>query len=358
MSVLHLAQLKNDVESAILAIGASNSAVQGQWYYANDTDLYRYGKTDGSLSAAIPFEYITGQADTDSISLSVDAATRELTANLRLDGASDNILQVNSAGAYVKDVTIAPTSSNYLEYDPVTRQISMKAVSVVEITVDSTSTDLAGALTANYSAGTEMQEGDVLHIPLANEVYVHNGGSAGDATDFTRIEKPDLEDSYIRNLFGSTTEAITYNPTDGNVTFNISTQTGNDITLVTGADKGIFLDVSAASVTDTNDVLGGGAVDVTVQALFDAVTEGLVTAENGLTDQPNGVIELGGALTKNTTITVGAHTLAFAGTTTMTAEMDLEFLTASSGFILKSANGTRYKLTVTDYGALEATELV
>ena len=38
-----------DTESAILALGASNSATAGQFYYATDTDIYFLGQQDGSI---------------------------------------------------------------------------------------------------------------------------------------------------------------------------------------------------------------------------------------------------------------------------------------------------------------------
>lgn len=96
-------------------------------------------------------------------------------------------------------ISIAPGSSSHLGYDSLTGEISIKALGITSVTVNGSSTSLANFVSTFYTVGTEFQEGDTIilnGVPSGQEVYIHNGGSAGDATDFTLLEQPQVT-SYL-----------------------------------------------------------------------------------------------------------------------------------------------------------------
>jgi hypothetical protein len=128
-----------------------------------------------------------------------------------------------------EQLTIAAASQPYLEI--VGGALSVKALAISTVTVDTTSADLSAAIAANYSNGDELQRGDTLilkGVAGGDEVYIHNGGSAGDATDFTIVQVPNLDDAYVRTLV-SANQGITYNNSTG--VFGLGGDITNDITL-------------------------------------------------------------------------------------------------------------------------------
>lgn len=109
-------------------------------------------------------------------------------------------------------ISVHPDSAPYMEL--VGKQLRLKALAINTIKVDSTSTDLATFIAAEYTAGTELQEGDMVILPTAGQAYVHNGGNAGDSNDFALIETPGVSTTAIRAMF-SASNGINYNPTTG-----------------------------------------------------------------------------------------------------------------------------------------------
>ena len=89
---------------------------------------------------------------------------------------------------------------------------TLKRLTTNEVAVDSTSTDLATALAAATYNGDgswtinakPIQEGDTLVLTNTTSAqersWVHNGGSAGDATDFTRLQT-NYDEAAIRAMF-------------------------------------------------------------------------------------------------------------------------------------------------------------
>lgn len=53
-----------------------------------------------------------------------------------------------------------------------------------------TTADTLSAFIPLYSGMDNMQEGDILILTVDNETYIHNGGTAGTAADFTRLATP------------------------------------------------------------------------------------------------------------------------------------------------------------------------
>lgn len=185
-------------------------------------------------------------------------------------GTAGQGLYSDGAGnlAWANSLSVAAGSSNYLSFNETTRELSVSALAITDVTVDTAAT-LAAFIAASYTAGTEFQEGDTVILTTPGETYIHNGGSAVTAADFTQIEAPGLTDAYIRVLLSSGNAGIVYNAVTGVFTLKLSTTAGNDLAIDA---NGLFLDVSAANVTDTNNLVGGGAGStVTLQAFLDVL---------------------------------------------------------------------------------------
>lgn len=117
----------------------------------------------------------------------------------------------------------------------------------------------------------------------------------------------------IRSYFSATGWATYAN---GVINVAKSTQIGNNI--VDGSDGKAYLSVQGTSIRYTK---AGSLFDATVTSTvsdiysqLESITSGLVQADNGLS-LVAGNVELGGALTKNTTVT-GAYEMKFSNDTT------------------------------------------
>ena len=87
-------------------------------------------------------------------------------------------------------LAVDPASAPYLEI--IGKQIRVKALAVSSVTVNTSASTLAAFVAANYTGG-EFQEGDTVILANAtggSQVWMHNGGNAATAADFTRIESP------------------------------------------------------------------------------------------------------------------------------------------------------------------------
>lgn len=339
----HLTIQARDVKANILAIGTANNAVPGQWYLATNTNEYFFGAQDGSLVGPIipsTSQFIQSISDTDSIDL--DVTTNELTANLRLDPAGDNLLSASAAGVYAKEYTIHPDSQPYLEITA-NNEIKTKQLLVTDTTVDTTETSLADYLTtAGYNSGNLIHdEGDIIILTQINATYIHNGGAAGTTADFTEISA-DVTDSYIRNLFSgvdgisynnstgvfsldqsytrgllSATSPLSYNATTGD--FSIDTN-GISNSLIRQSVGTSVIGRAANSTGDVADIQAPTNDQFLVRRFnslqFDNLSQGdvevagaITTASNGLTKVGND-IKLGGILSEDTIIN-GDHLMKF-----------------------------------------------
>lgn len=185
-------------------------------------------------------------------------------------GTAGQGLYSDGAGnlAYGNGLTIAAANANHLGYNAATRELSLKALAITKVTVSAAAT-MAAFITASYPTGSEFQESDTVIITATGEAYINNGGTANSIADWTKIEVPGLTNAAIRALFSSGNAGITYNASTGVFTLKLSTTANNDLTIDA---NGLFLDVSAANVTDTNNILGGGVVAVPLQTFLNALT--------------------------------------------------------------------------------------
>jgi hypothetical protein len=201
--------------------------------------------------------------DDEDITLAVDSVGRQITKQSTL---ADTITLLNKAGhiydtddllegstnLYYTDtrarqaISIETGSTQFLGYNNSTGELSISALAITDVTVDSFAESINDwvATTGNYT-GTELQEGDVLILANATdgvETWIHNGGTAGTASDFTLIQQPQLTDSYILALL-SGGDAINYNNTTG----EISVLFDNDTIKLNTANE-IYVDESALTI--------------------------------------------------------------------------------------------------------------
>jgi hypothetical protein len=119
-------------------------------------------------------------------------------------------------------VGIATDSANYAELVTVNgeKQLKLKPLTITDVSVDTTATSLSGWVTANYTNGDEKQEGDIIVLTAVSgraQTFIHNGGTAGDSTDFAEIEGADVTDAEIRSSL-SASAGIDFNSSTGEFT--------------------------------------------------------------------------------------------------------------------------------------------
>jgi len=119
-------------------------------------------------------------------------------------------------------VGIAADSANYAELVTVNgeKQLKLKPLTITDVAVDTVATSIANWVSVNYTQGDEKQEGDIVILTGVSgraQTWIHNGGSAGDATDFVEIEGADLDAAEVRT-FLSASAGIDYNSATGEFT--------------------------------------------------------------------------------------------------------------------------------------------
>ena len=138
------------------------------------------------------------------------------------------------------------------------KQLKLKSLAVTDVTVDTSATSLANWISSNYSNGDEVQEGDMIILTNTSsartETFIHNGGSAGTAADFTEIEGSDVSATEVRSLL-SASSGVSYNSTTGEFTAN------------QGQIRGFFSAGTGLSYDDANGVY-------TLNVTSDGINEG------------------------------------------------------------------------------------
>jgi phage baseplate assembly protein gpV len=157
-------------------------------------------------------------------------------------------------------------SANYAELVTVggVQQLKLKPLTITDVSVDTSAETQAAWISSNYSAGTEYQEGDVVILTGTSatrpESYIHNGGSAGTAADWTKIEGADVQASEVRGFLSAGT-GISYNSSNGQISANaagirgfFSADAGGILSY--DASNGVY-NLTAATVQNQITVAGG-----------------------------------------------------------------------------------------------------
>ncbi|QDP49739.1 MAG: hypothetical protein Unbinned6284contig1004_8 [Prokaryotic dsDNA virus sp.] len=101
-------------------------------------------------------------------------------------------------------MTVAPGSTSLLSIDPATSQISISSLAITSVKVDTTNLTIADFIADEYVSGNELQEGDLVVLTASTDFHqrnwIHNGGTAGDENDFTRLQA-DLDAPDVRAFF-------------------------------------------------------------------------------------------------------------------------------------------------------------
>jgi len=116
-------------------------------------------------------------------------------------------------------VGIATDSANYAELVTVNgeKQLKLKPLTITDVAVDTTATSISNWVSSNYTVGDEKQEGDIIILTGVTgraQTWIHNGGTAADATDFTEIEGQTVSNAEVRAAL-SASSGIDYNASTG-----------------------------------------------------------------------------------------------------------------------------------------------
>ena len=224
-------------------------------------------------------------------------------------------------------VGIHDDSANYAEIITVSgqKQLKLKPLTIVDISVDTSAANQAAWLSANYSAGTEFQEGDVVILTGTGstrpESYIHNGGSAGSAADWTLIEGADVQAAEVRG-FLSGSSGIDYNSGTGAITAD-----QGEIRGFFSAGTGLAYSGGAFSLNATTDNVSEGSNLYYTDARARAAISVTDSSELDLTynsgtgalsaDLKNGSV--GNARLANSAITIAGASTALGGSITAAA---------------------------------------
>jgi len=189
-------------------------------------------------------------------------------------------------------VGIASDSANYAEL--VTEggdlKLKLKPLTITDVSVDTSATSLSGWVSANYTNGDEKQEGDIIVLTAVSgraQTWIHNGGSAGTAADFTEIEGADVTDAEIRGSL-SASAGIDFNASTGEFTAD-----QGEIRGFFAAGTGLAYDGANGtfSLDTDSDGISEGSVNLyhTAQRVRNSIS---VTGDGIAYDASTGVIDL------------------------------------------------------------------
>jgi hypothetical protein len=138
------------------------------------------------------------------------------------------------------------------------KQLKIKSLAITDVQVDTTSASLSAWISSNYTVGSEVQEGDMIILTNTSsnrtESWIHNGGVAVGAADFTEIQGSDIQGSEVRSFF-SGGSGITYNASTGAISVTTADVRGlfsGDGVVAYDAANGAF-----SLVADTDNVSEG-----------------------------------------------------------------------------------------------------
>lgn len=177
---------------ALPAASANGEAVRYDEFSEVDTNVNDLVTLSGAAENASHLGTFTGStiADNTTIKAALQSLETEAEAN---------------------NLTVASGSSGLLSIS--NNEISVNSLLVSDTTVDTSETTLANYITNEASAFAALKEGDILILTAASDTeertWIHNGGSAGDANDMTRLQS-DLNQATIRAMVSAVAGELTY----------------------------------------------------------------------------------------------------------------------------------------------------
>ena len=150
-------------------------------------------------------------------------------------------------------LTVKADSTAFL--DITGNELSLKSLAITSVKVNTVETSLADYITNEATEFGALEEGDVLILTQADSQYrswVHNGGSAGDANDMTRLQT-DITPSAIRSYFTGG-DGLAYDNATGDFDVNV-----DDSSIEISSDS---LQVKADGIKDSHIDWGSGVHQV------------------------------------------------------------------------------------------------
>jgi hypothetical protein len=165
---------------------------------------------------------------TDSLGRSITAqgtlALTELLLNKAGHAFDTDDLPQGATNLYYDDalvgsfINIGIGSTPYLNFNSLTGQLDVTALAITTVSVDTVYTSIAAFVAGEYVTGS-YQESDTVILTAATggtQVWINNGLDTLTIADWTKIEGPNLTDSYIRGLFSvDPSSPLTYNNVTG-----------------------------------------------------------------------------------------------------------------------------------------------
>ncbi len=209
---------------------------------------------------------------------------------LNQDPTADNHAVTRSYLEANAVVGIATDSANYAELVTVNgeKQLKLKPLTITDVAVDTSATSIANWVSSNYTNGDEKQEGDIIILTAVSgraQTWIHNGGSAKDATDFTEIEGQDVSEAEVRSAL-SASAGIDYNSATGEFTADQA-----EIRGFFAAGSGLAYD-AANGVFDLNVDSDGISEGVSNLYFTEARAQGAISVSGAGLSYTAGVIEL------------------------------------------------------------------
>ncbi|MBT29836.1 MAG: hypothetical protein CMO01_09265 [Thalassobius sp.] len=189
-------------------------------------------------------------------------------------------LQVVNDRINAEKLKVAAGSGAYVEI--VNNELKIKATAIASVTVNAVAVDLTSFIASNYTTGDEFQEGDTIVLKSATggiKTYLHTGGSAINENDFVELEKPPLEDAYIRALFEAG-EGLSYDEATGK--FSLNNLLEQPLEYKAGGENGELL-TGIGQYWDTMMLDSDGKIYATRYAnlyVYDPSTQSLTTYNN------------------------------------------------------------------------------
>jgi len=189
----------------------------------NGLDITDVGSVQVNQDATLPSELVR-KSQVESIAQdTVESNLITHSGSASLTTAFTSQSMVSFLSAKQDNMSIDVGSTAYLEIVDGTK-IKVKQLLAQSVTVDDVSNTLVDYLVANPVHG--LDEGDILILTAASvnqeRSWIHNGGSAGDATDFTKLVT-DYNQASIRAMFSSSDDYILYDNGGGSFSLNLGT---------------------------------------------------------------------------------------------------------------------------------------
>ena len=262
-------------------------------------------------------------------------------------------------------VAIHSDSSQYAEIvtDGGQKKLKIKPLTIGRTLVDTTQTSLANWLAANYSNGNEYQESDIIILTNVSgstrpDTFIHNGGTAGSAADWTEIQGADVQAAEVR-AFLSASAGVNYDASTGAITADQS-----EIRGFFSAGSGLSYSAGAFSLNASTDLVNEGSNLYFTEARSRNAISVVDTSELDLTyNAGTGVLKgdlkdgsVANARLVNSAITIAGASTALGGSITAAAILgasDTDSLPEGSSSLYFTNARAQAAITVQDSSELD-----